>query len=116
MTKIGVKDESSIPGGRIRLKLSHINLDCHEEDTGYTPLIIAVLNGKTGLESLGSLFKCGSVRVAKRLALPTSDHEVAGSNPTGGEILHEPKWCFIAQSLSCSLFHRPDMTEILLTP
>ena len=46
MTKIGVKDESSIPGGRIRLKLSHVNLDCHEENTGYTPLIIAVLNGK----------------------------------------------------------------------
>lgn len=45
VTKIGVKEESSIPGGRIRLKLSHINLDCHEEDTGYTPLIIAVLNG-----------------------------------------------------------------------
>ena len=47
MRKVGVKEESSIPGGRIRLKLSHVNLDCHEEDTGYTPLIIAVLNGKS---------------------------------------------------------------------
>ena len=43
-----------------------------------------------------------SVRMAERLALPTSDHRVAGSNPAGGEILPEPKWCFIAQSLSSS--------------
>ena len=55
-----------------------------------------------------------SVRVAERLALPTSDHGVAGSNPAGGEILPEPKRCFIAQSLSCSLFHSLEMTEILL--
>ena len=52
--------------------------------------------------------------VAERLALPTSDHEVAGSNPAGGEILPEPKRRFIAQSLSCSPFHRIEMTEILL--
>ena len=38
-----------------------------------------------------------SVRVAERLALPTSDHGVAGSNPAGGEILPEPKRRFIAQ-------------------
>ena len=56
----------------------------------------------------------GSVRVAERLALPTSDHGVAGSNPAGGEILPEPKRRFIAQSLSCSPFHRLQMTEILL--
>ena len=37
------------------------------------------------------------VRVAERLALPTSDH----SNPAGGQILPEPKRCFIARSLSC---------------
>ena len=37
-----------------------------------------------------------SVRVAERLALPTSDHGVAGSNPAGGEILPEPKQRFIA--------------------
>ena len=55
-----------------------------------------------------------SVRVAERLALPTSVHGVAGSNPTGGEILPEPKRHFIAQSLSCSPFHRLEMTEILL--
>ena len=55
-----------------------------------------------------------SVRVAERLALPTSVHGVAGSNPAGGEILFEPKWRFIAQSLSCSPFHRLEMTEILL--
>ena len=55
-----------------------------------------------------------SVRVAERLALPTSDHGVAGSNPAGGEILPEPKRRFIAQSLSCSPFHRLEMTEILL--
>ena len=53
-------------------------------------------------------------RVAERLALPTSGHGVAGSNPTGGEILPEPKRRFIAQSLSCSSFHRLKMTEILL--
>ena len=55
-----------------------------------------------------------SVRVAERLALPTSDHRVAGSNPAGGEILPEPKRRFIAQSLTCSPFHRLEMTEILL--
>ena len=56
----------------------------------------------------------GSVRVAKRLSLLTSDHGVAGSNPTGGEILPEPKRRFMAQSLSCSPFHRLEMTEIQL--
>ena len=52
--------------------------------------------------------------MAERLALPTSDHGVAGSNPAGGEILPEPKRRFIAQSLSCSPFHCLEMTEILL--
>ena len=37
-----------------------------------------------------------SIRVAERLALPTSDHGVAGSNPAEGEILPEPKRRFIA--------------------
>ena len=55
-----------------------------------------------------------SVRVAERLALSTSDHGVAGSNPAGGEILPEPKRRFIARSLSCSPSHRLEMTEILL--
>ena len=52
--------------------------------------------------------------MAERLALPTSDHGVAGSNPAGGEILPEPKRRFIAQRLTCSPFHRLEMTEILL--
>ena len=55
-----------------------------------------------------------SVRMAEQLALPTSDHGVAGLNPAGGEILPKPKQRFIAQSLSCSSFHRLEMTEILL--
>ena len=52
--------------------------------------------------------------MAERLALPTLDHGVAGSNPARGKILPEPKRRFIAQSLSCSPFHRLEMTEILL--
>ena len=55
-----------------------------------------------------------SVRMAERLARPTSDHGVTGSNLAGGEILPEPKQRFIAQSLSCSPFQRLEMTEILL--
>ena len=38
---------SSSPGGGIRVQLGHININCHEKDTGYTPLMIAVLNGKS---------------------------------------------------------------------
>ena len=37
------------------------------------------------LEEFG--YTAGSVRVAERLALPTSDHGVAGSTPARGEIL-----------------------------
>ena len=48
------------------------------------------------------------------LKIPTSDHGITGSNPAGGENLPEPKRRFIAQSLSCPPFNRPDMTEILL--
>lgn len=43
--KVGVKQDHSLPGGRIRIRLSHVNVNCHEEGTGYTPLIIAVLAG-----------------------------------------------------------------------
>ena len=50
----------------------------------------------------------------ERLALPTSDHGVSGSGPAVGEIISEPKRRFIAQRCSCSPFHRPDMTEILM--
>ena len=59
-------------------------------------------------------FEVGRVRVAERLALPTSDHGVAGSHSARGEIFPEPKRRFIAQSLSCSPFRRLEMTEILL--
>ena len=52
--------------------------------------------------------------MAERLELPTSDHGDAGSNPAGGEIIPEPKRRFVAQSLSCSPFHRLEKTEILL--
>ena len=55
-----------------------------------------------------------SVRVAERLALPISVHGVASLNPAGGEILPKLKRHFIAQSLSCSPFHRLEMSEILL--
>ena len=43
--------------------------------------------------------------MAERLALPTLDHMVSSSNPAVGKILNNP---------SCSPFHHPDMTEILL--
>ena len=47
------------------------------------------------------------------LKIPTSNHRIAGSNPAGGENLPESKRRFIAQSLSCPPFNRPDTTEIL---
>ena len=56
----------------------------------------------------------GSPPTLGRLALPTSDHGVVGSNPAGGEILPEPKRRYISQSLSCSPFHRLEMTKIVL--
>ena len=64
--------------------------------------------------SISHLLDIRSICVAERLVLQTSDHGVAGSNPANGEILPEPKQCFIAQSLSWSPFHRLEMTEILL--
>ena len=76
---------------------------------------VRALNLLYGMVSIMSSLPCyRSVRVAERLALSTSDHGVAGSNPAGSEILPEPKRRFIAQSLSCSPFHRLEMTEILL--
>ena len=62
----------------------------------------------------GCNLKNKSIHVAERLALPSSDHGVACSNPAGGKIRPEPKRRFIAQSLSCSPFHRLEMTAILL--
>ncbi|KAL5015539.1 hypothetical protein ScPMuIL_009809 [Solemya velum] len=35
----------STPEGLIRQKLEHIDVNCHQDKTGYTPLIIAVMNG-----------------------------------------------------------------------
>ena len=52
-------------------------------------------------------------RVAERLALPTSDHGVSGSNPTEFEIHSEPQRRFNSQVPSCPPFHLPDMTGIL---
>ena len=80
--------------------------------------VISTINSRAGsnkeLRWLRNSTQYRSVRLAERLALPTSDHGVTGSNPAGGEILSEPKRRFIAQSLSCSPFHRLEMTEILL--
>ena len=52
--------------------------------------------------------------MAEHLALPISDNGVAGSNPAGREILPEPKWHFIAQSISFLPSHCLGMTELLL--
>ena len=52
--------------------------------------------------------------MAKRLAILTLNHKVLGSNPVGGQILSEPKRCFIEHNLSCSRFSGPDRTEMLL--
>ncbi|KAH3816102.1 ankyrin repeat and sterile alpha motif domain-containing protein 1B-like [Dreissena polymorpha] len=49
VSKSGVKEDPSVPGGRIRLKLNHMNVNCHEPSTGYTLMIIAVLNGNKDL-------------------------------------------------------------------
>ena len=35
--------------------------------------------------------------MTERIVLPTSDHGVSGSSPTGGEIISEPKRRFTAQ-------------------
>ena len=61
------------------------------------------------IQMLQHRFILRSVRVAERLALPTSDHGVAVSNPAGG--------LFFPNLNGASLhtpFHRLEMTEILL--
>ena len=80
----------------------------------WLPATLMMIRSKMNELALRHHFPIRSVRVAERLALPTSVHGVAGSNPAGTEILPEPKRRFIAQSLSCSPFHRLEMTEILL--
>ena len=77
-------------------------------------IIISLFHSRNGLLSLIMALPEGKRPRAERLALPTSDHGVAGSNSAGGEILPKPKRRFIAQSLSCSPFHRLEMIEILL--
>ena len=51
-----------------------------------------------------------SVRVADWLALPTSDHEVQGSNPAGGGFQLITARRFIAQEPFIITYHRLDMT------
>ncbi|XP_052058441.1 uncharacterized protein LOC127698798 [Mytilus californianus] len=53
----------SSPGGRIRMQLDHININCTEKETGYTPLIIAILNeNKDVTDTL--IFHCADVNIA----------------------------------------------------
>ena len=54
------------------------------------------------------------VRVDEWLALPISDHQVLGLNPTGGEIQPMTVRRFTAQSPSLSPFHRLDTTKTML--
>lgn len=50
-------------GGRIRMQVVHVDINCRENDTGYTPLIISVLNGnKEIMETL--LFYSANVNLA----------------------------------------------------
>ncbi|XP_048742322.2 transient receptor potential cation channel subfamily A member 1-like [Ostrea edulis] len=50
-------------GGRIRMQVVHVDINCQENGTGYTPLIISVLNGnKEIMETL--LFYSASVNLA----------------------------------------------------
>ena len=54
---------SSSPGGGIRVQLGHININCHEKDTGHTPLMIAVLNDlKDTADTF--IFHCADVNAA----------------------------------------------------
>jgi len=46
LKKMNSREETNIPGGKIRLKLTHVNVNCRDNTSGYSPLIIAVLNGK----------------------------------------------------------------------
>lgn len=48
------------------------------------------------------------------ISVSTTDHWVLGLNLTGEQNPSKPKWCLVAQSPSCSLFHHPDKTEIVL--
>ena len=71
-------------------------------------------NIMAGRVAINRTYPSRSIHMAKQLALLTLYHSVLVSNPAGGEILSEAKLPFIAQGPSCSAFHCPDMTEILL--
>ena len=59
-------------------------------------------------------FRAGKRPRGRAVSAPDFGSLGRGFEPAGGEILPEPKRRFIAQSLSCSPFHRLEMTEILL--
>lgn len=53
------------PGGRIRVQVDHINVNCTEKETGYTPLILAILNENKDIADT-LIFHCADVNVADR--------------------------------------------------
>ena len=72
-------------------------------------LSAAVVIGSLWIKSRLSLYYESS-GWSEWLALPTSDHEVPGLNPSRGWIQLMTEWRFIAQSLPLSPFHCLDMT------
>ncbi|XP_023223541.1 uncharacterized protein LOC111624819 [Centruroides sculpturatus] len=46
------RDRNRLLDLRWKEKINHVNINCHEDDTGYTPLILAVLNGNRELAML----------------------------------------------------------------
>ena len=94
----------------------HLSEKGSADEWRYCVNTVTTLSFRTDMpgQTVQTQIRLRSVRVAEGLALLTSVHGVAGSNPAGGEILPEPKRRFIAQSLSYSSFHRLEMTEILL--
>ena len=68
---------------------------------------LTVISQSLGLD-LDNINVCA--KVYQNIPLCSRDRAIFA----GGEILPEPKRRFIAQSLSCSSFHRLEITEILL--
>ena len=81
----------------------------------YGPALL-VAGGERENHSISSMSSLAfkSVRSAELLALPTLDRKVPGWNPTGDRIQLMTEWCSITQSLSLSLFHCHEMTQIML--
>ena len=69
----GGRGGGGIPWGRARMKVVHVDINCHEEETGYTPLIHAVLNG-TYTEGGGGGIPGGRVRM-KMVHVDINCHE-----------------------------------------